>query len=368
MNRTVGLIVNPVAGMGGSVGLKGTDGEMYEKALELGAKPVTPERTQEALSHIRNKDRITLFVAPGNMGERHLADTDMPYTVIGNRGDVTSAGDTKRISEEMIINRVELLVFVGGDGTARDIYDAIGSKIPVVAVPSGVKVFSSVFAVSARAAAEMVDAFVGDGDTTEEEVLDIDEDAFREGRLASRLYGYLQVPNVKNLLQGAKEASGVTGSSLQDKLAVAKYVVEKMDKGVLYLLGPGTTLKAIADELGVPKTLLGIDAVFEGKTVETDVNETGILDLFNKYEKRKIILTPIGGNGFILGRGSKQITPEVIKQVDRGDIIVVGTRDKVDRLECLRVDTGDLEVDRLLSGYMEVAVGYNETMMLKVRC
>jgi predicted polyphosphate/ATP-dependent NAD kinase len=368
MKRTIALIVNPVAGMGGSVGLKGTDGKMYKKALALGAKPVTPERTQEVLSHIRNKDRLALFVAPGNMGERHLAGTDMSYTVIGKVGGETSAEDTKRISEEMVTNGAELLVFVGGDGTARDIYDAIGSRIPVVAVPSGVKVFSSVFAVSARAASEMVNAFAERGDTTEEEVLDIDEDAFREGRLASRLYGYLQVPNVKNLLQGAKEASGVTGSAVQDKLAVAKFVVENMDRGILYLLGPGTTVKAIADELGVPKTLLGVDAVFEGKSVGTDVNEKGILDLFNKYEKRKIILTPIGGNGFILGRGSKQITPEVIKQVDRGDIILVGTRDKVDRLECLRVDTGELEIDELLSGYMGVTVGYNETMMLKVRC
>jgi len=368
MKRTIGLIVNPVAGMGGSVGLKGTDGEMYKKALELGAKPVTPERTRDVLSHIRNRDRITLFVAPGKMGERHVEGTDMSYKVIGKVGRDTAAEDTKRISEEMVNNGIELLVFVGGDGTARDICDAISSKIPVVAVPGGVKVFSSVFSVSARAAAEMIEAFVESTDLIEEEVLDIDEDAFREGRLASKLYGYLLVPNVKKLLQGAKEASGVTGSAVQDKLAVAKYVVENMDRGILYLFGPGTTVKAIADELGVPKTLLGIDAVFEGKSVGTDVNEKRILGLFNKYEKRKIILTPIGGNGFILGRGSKQFTPEVIKQVDRENIMVVATIDKINRLDCLRVDTGDLGLDRLLSGYMEVTVGPKEKMMVKVRC
>jgi len=136
----------------------------------------------------------------------------------------------------------------------------------------------------------------------------------------------------------------------------------------LYLLGPGTTLKAIADELGVPKTLLGIDAIFEGKSVGKDLNEKGILALFDKYKKRKIILTPIGGNGFILGRGSKQFTPEVIKQVDRENIMVVATMDKINRLDCLRVDTGDLDLDRLLSGYMEVTVGYKEKMMVEVRC
>ena len=368
MKRTIGLIVNPVAGMGGSVGLKGTDGEMYKKALELGAKPVTPERTKDVLSHIRNKDKITLFVAPGKMGERHVEGTDMPYTVIGRVGGDTAAEDTKRISEEMVNNGIELLVFVGGDGTARDICDTISSKIPVVAVPGGVKVFSSVFSVSARAAAEMIQAFVESTDLIEEEVLDIDENAFREGRLASKLYGYLLVPNVKKLLQGAKEASGISGSSVEWKKEIATYTVEEMGKRVLYLLGPGTTLKAIADELGVPKTLLGIDAIFEGKSAGRDLNEKGILALFDKYKKRKIILTPIGGNGFILGRGSKQFTPEVIKQVGRENIMVVATRDKINRLDCLRVDTGDLDLDRLLSGYMEVTVGYKEKMMVKVRC
>jgi predicted polyphosphate/ATP-dependent NAD kinase len=368
MNRLIGLIVNPVAGMGGSVGLKGTDGEMYKRALELGARPVTPKRTDEVLSHIKKKDRITLVVAPGEMGERHIGDCDLPFRVIGTVGEGTSKEDTKRISKEMVSHGVELLVFVGGDGTARDIYDAIRSKVPVVAVPAGVKVFSSVFAVSARAAAEMVDAFVENAEVTDEEVLDIDENAFRDGRLASRLYGYLLVPRAKKLLQGGKEASGIDKSSVEGKKEIARYIVEEMDKEILYLLGPGTTLKAVADELGVPKTLLGVDAVFDGNLVGTDLNEKGILYLFDTYEKRKILLTPIGGNGFILGRGSKQFTPEVINRVDRENIMVVGTRDKVNRLECLRVDTGDFEVDKLLSGYLQVTVGYKEEMMVEVRC
>ena len=368
MNRRIGLIVNPVAGMGGSVGLKGTDGEMHKRALELGARPVTPKRTDEVLSHIKQKDRMTLVVAPGEMGERHTSACDIPFKVIGTVGEGTSQEDTKRISKEMVSSGAELLVFVGGDGTARDIYDAIRSTVPVVAVPAGVKVFSSVFAVSARAAAEMVDAFVNGTEVTEEEVLYIDENAFREGRLASRLYGYLLVPRVKKLLQGGKEASNIGKSSVEGKKEIAGYIVEEMDKGILYLLGPGTTLKAVADELGVPKTLLGIDAVFDGNLVGTDLNEKSILDLFDTYAKRKMLLTPIGGNGFILGRGSKQFTPKVIKRVGRQNIVVAGTRDKVNRLECLRVDTGDFELDKLLSGYLQVTVGYKEEMMFEARC
>ena len=368
MNSIVGLIVNPVAGMGGSVGLKGTDGETYKQALELGAKPVTPKRTKDCLSRIESKHDITLFVAPGKMGEEYVKAFDLSFTVIGAVGAETSAKDTKRIAAEMVDRGVELLIFVGGDGTARDIYDAIDSKVPVVAVPSGVKVFSSVFAVSARAAAEMVDAFVEGTDVTEEQVLDIDEEAFREDRLASRLYGYLVVPNVQSFLQPGKAASSVSISSVESKKDIAAYIVEEMDQETLYLLGPGTTLEAIANEIKIPKTLLGIDAVLGGELVGADLNEKGILGLFERYDKRKIIVTPIGGNGFIFGRGSKQFTPEVIRQVGRESIIVVGTRDKVGRLDCLRVDTGDFELDKVLCGYMEVTVGYREGMMVKVRC
>jgi predicted polyphosphate/ATP-dependent NAD kinase len=366
--KRLGLIVNPVAGMGGSVGLKGTDGDMYEKAVELGAEPVTPKRTSDVLSHIEHRDRIQLLVAPGKMGEKHIRAFDIPFTVIGTLGEETSAEDTRRIAQEMVDDGIELLVFVGGDGTARDICDAIDSKVPVVAVPAGVKVFSSAFAVSARAAAEMVDAFVDGTDVTEEEVLDIDEDAFREDRLASRLYGYLTVPEVRRFLQPGKTASSVGKSSKECKRDIAAFVVEEMDSETMYLLGPGTTLRAITDVMGLPKTLLGVDAVRAGELVGNDLNERGILRLFERCEERKIIVTPIGGNGFIFGRGSKQFTPDVIRQVGRKNVIVVGTRDKVSRLDCLRVDTGDFELDKILCGYMEVTVGYREGIMVEVRC
>lgn len=366
--KAIGLIVNPVAGMGGSVGLKGTDGkEMYQKAKELGAEPVTPGKTEELLSYFKHEEEIDLFVAPGVMGEQYVEPLGVSFGVIGEIGEETSAEDTKRIARKMAVNGVELLVFVGGDGTARDIYDAIGSAMPVVAVPAGVKIFSSAFAVSARAAAQMVDAFVEGSDLTEEEVLDIDEEAFREDRLASRLYGYLLVPEVRRFLQPGKAASDVAPSSRASKKEIAEYIVEEMDPKTLYLLGPGTTLKAITDEMGLPKTLLGVDAVLSGQLVEKDLNERGILRLFERYEKRKIIVTPIGGNGFIFGRGSKQFTPQVIRQVGRGNILVVGTRDKVNQLGCLRVDTGDIDVDEMLSGYLKVWVAYGQAILVKVQ-
>ncbi|MFP4394343.1 MAG: ATP-NAD kinase family protein [Anaerolineales bacterium] len=366
--RVVGLIVNPVAGMGGSVGLKGTDGKMYKRALALGAEPVTPKRTREVLRHIEHKDAITWLVAPGEMGAQVIADLDLPFTVVGEIDEMTSAQDTKRITKEMAARGADLLIFVGGDGTARDVYDAIGTDVPVVGVPSGVKVFSAAFALSARAAAEMVDAFIAGADVTEEEVLDIDERAFREDRLASQRYGYLLVPEIRRFLQPGKAASNVSPSSAESKREIAATVVEEMAPDTLYLLGPGTTLRAITDALELPKTLLGVDAVYGGELVGEDVNERDILHLFERYEKRKIVVTPIGGNGFIFGRGSKQFTPAVIRKVGRENIIIVSTRNKLSDLNCLRVDTGDIDLDETLAGYIEVTVGYREATMVEVTC
>ncbi len=368
MKKRIGLIVNPVAGMGGSVGLKGTDGEMHERALELGAEPVTPERTRDTLAHLERTDEMAFLAAPGQMGAAYLEDVDVPVTMIGEIDEETSAQDTRRIAKAMVDQDVDLLIFVGGDGTARDVCDAVGTSVPVVGVPAGVKVFSAAFALSARAAAEMVDDFVAGATVTEEEVLDIDEEAFRDDVLASRLYGTLMVPDVRTSLQPAKAASNVSVPSEELKRDIARFMVEEIDPDVLYLLGPGTTVRAITDELGIPKTLLGVDAVYDGELMGEDINEQDILDLFEKYSKRKIILTPIGGNGFIFGRGSKQFTPEVIRGVGRENMIVVGTRHKVNKLDCLRVDTGDLELDKTLSGYMRVNVGYREWIMVEVAC
>lgn len=368
MKKKIGLIVNPIAGMGGSVGLKGTDGEMHKKALELGAEPISPTRTKDLFSHLKGKEHIALFVAPGKMGEAYIQGTAIAFTVIGNAGGETSVEDTKRIAKQMLSEGIELLIVVGGDGTARDIYDVVGLKVPVVAVPSGVKIFSSVFASSARAAAGLVDAFLKSTEVTEEEVLDIDEQAFREGRLDSKLYGYLLVPDYRTFLQAGKESSGSGKSTAESKKEIARYIVSAIDKNTLYLLGPGTTVKAVADEIGVSKTLLGVDSVADGRLTGEDLNERGILDQLGQYEKRKMIITPLGGNGFIFGRGNKQFSPEVIRKVGRENLIVVGTIDKLNKLEALRVDTGDFELDELLSGYIEVITCYKEGIKMEVRC
>ncbi len=362
----VGLIVNPIAGMGGSVGLKGTDGEAYKKAVELGAKPVSSIRVRDVFSLIRRKD-ILFFVAPGIMGEDYVKGTGFKYEIVGHVGEKTSAEDTKRIAKEMMEEKIDLLIFVGGDGTARDIADSIDLRIPVLAVPSGVKMFSSVFTLSPHAAANIIDSFNKETPLTEREVMDIDEDAFRENRLAARLYSYLRVPRIEPLLQASKEASSVGKSEEAQKREIADYIVENMENDFVYFLGPGTTVKAIADRIGVEKTLLGIDAVYNGRLIGKDLNEKGLLKIIDTYGKAEIIITPIGGNGFIFGRGSKQFTPKVLEKIGKENIIVVGTKAKVLKLECLRVDTGDADVDRMLSGPVKVVAGYKEEVIMEVR-
>lgn len=369
MQKTVGLVVNPVAGMGGSVGLKGTDGaDLYREAVNRGAEPVTPRVTREFLQHIEKIDQINFLVAPRHMGEMFLQALQDNYQVVGSINNDTSPEDTRLIIQEMIEQGAELLVFVGGDGTARDVVDVVGTQIPVVAVPAGVKMFSAAFATNPRAGARLVDAFLEGAQTTEEEVLDIDEEDYRNDKLSSRLYGYLRIPLVRQLIQPGKAASSQGPSPETAKHEIAAYLVEKMEPGTLYLLGPGTTVRAVADELGLHKTLLGVDAVHDGQPVGADLNERGILDLLEQYPHRKIIVTPIGGNGFIFGRGNKQFTPVVIRKIGRENIQVISTEDKLRELECLRVDTGDYELDQLLGGYKKVIIDYMRMKVMKVKC
>ena len=362
--KKIGLIVNPIAGMGGSVGLKGTDGEIYKKAIELGAKPTTPQRIEETLSLIKRKD-VYFMVAPGKMGKDYIEKFDFKYEIVSTIDEETNADDTKRIIREMVEKDIDLLIFVGGDGTARDVYDVLGLTIPVVGIPSGVKMFSPVFALSPSAAAEIINTT--GNQFIEKEVLDIDEEAFRENKLAAKLYGYLKVPKNITLLQAKKEPSNVSKSEEDVKEEIADYLMENLEKDTLYILGPGTTLKTIADKMGVEKTLLGIDAVFNGKLVGKDLNEKGLLAILKKYNKSTIIVTPIGGNGFIFGRASKQFTPEVLKLIGKENIIVVATEDKISRLECLRVDTGDAETDNNLKGHIKVITGHKTEIIIEVK-
>ena len=367
--RKIGLIINPIAGMGGSVGLKGTDDGIFKKAIEMGAKPITQDRIRSFLSNLKTKGKFRLLVAPGKMGADVVKEMGIEFEIIGEIDQETTADDTKKIVKMMKNLGIELLIFCGGDGTARDIHDAIDLSIPVVAIPSGVKMFSSVFAINPRAGAEIVDKFIEDTvEIQESEVLDINEQSFRNGILDSRLYGYLYVPKVINLLQAGKDSSKIGRTIKENKQEIAHYVIENFKNDTLYLLGPGTTVKAITDQLKQSKSLLGVDALVNQEIIGIDLNEKGILDLLDKYENAIIIVSPIGGQGFIFGRGNKQFTPQILEKIGKDKIIVVSTEDKIRNLRCLMVDTGDIKTDEMLKGFMKVIIGFKEELVIEIEC
>jgi predicted polyphosphate/ATP-dependent NAD kinase len=369
--KKLGLIVNPVAGLGGRVGLKGTDGpEVVRKALKLGATPEAPGRAAEALRSLATgvREQVEAVAPPGKMGADEAKEAGFKPTVVGKAGTgETSSEDTKRAAKLMLGQGVNLLLFAGGDGTARDIYAAIGDKLPVVGIPAGVKMHSGVYATNLKAAARLVTAFFGPEPLPlrDVEVMDIDEEAFRQGSVSAKLYGYMKVPYEPNLVQGMK--SGSSGGEDASLAEVAAEVAKRIEPDTVYVLGPGTTLRAVAKELGLEKTLLGVDVLLNGKLVAKDVTEAQVLKLI-EGKTASVIVTPIGGQGHVFGRGNQQISPAVIKRVGKQNIVVVATPEKLATLRGrpLLVDTGDPETDTMLSGFLRVVTGFNVETVCRI--
>jgi len=370
MNK-LGLIINPVAGIGGRVGLKGSDGvETLMKARELGATEIAQGRAVEALKRLASlKDQIELITYPGEMGEDAAKKVGFNPRIIGKikKGETTSK-DTKTAASEMVFLGIDLILFVGGDGTARDICEAIDGSIPVLGIPSGVKIHSGVYAVSPAAAGELASKYLR-GDITsvqQSEVMDIDEEAFRENRLSARLYGYLRVPQEEAYMQGSKEASSIQEE--ENLKAIAADLVEDMRPDVFYILGPGSTISSVAKHIGIEKTLLGVDVVQNKKIIALDTNEDQLLMLI-KGGKAKIIVTVIGGQGFVFGRGNQQISPMVIRTVGKDNIIIAATPAKLATLhgKPLLVDTGDSYLDEELTGYTRIVTDYGRRVVYRIK-
>jgi predicted polyphosphate/ATP-dependent NAD kinase len=345
--KNIGFIINPVAGMGGAVGLKGTDGnEILNKAIALGAKPIASAKAEIFLSNLTTaKEHIKFLVGAGEMGEFQVKKLGFNCQVLGQAKTQTKPKDTQIIAHQMQESKVDLLIFCGGDGTARDILKAVTLSVPVLGVPTGVKMHSAVFAITPQAAARVALRFLfASLPLREAEVMDVDEQAFREGHVSAELYGYVLSPFEPHLIQGNKMESPMIESEIQNQAAIALYVIEEMKPTNLYIIGPGTTTRTIGDLLDQKKTLLGVD-LFQNKEITAkDVNEKKLLQAI-EGRNSQIIVTPIGGQGFIFGRGNQQISPKIINQVGLDNIIVVATKSKLDKLESLKVDTGDSKLD-----------------------
>lgn len=367
----LGLIINPYAGIGGPLGYKGSDGAIIRRALEAGAERRAVDRTRRALQALQPlRDSILISGFSGEMGGDAAAALGFEFEAAGRpAAEPSSADDTVAAARSLRERGVDLVLFAGGDGTARDIYRAIGDSLPVLGLPAGVKMHSGVYAVSPESAAAIVSALVRGElvDIGREEVRDIDEEAFRQDRVRSRHYGELLVPRLGQFLQHVK--SGGRESEELVLADIAAEFLEIMDEEALYIIGPGTTTRAVMEELGLPNTLLGVDAVRGGELLGSDLAADDLLRLLDEHGgPAYIVVTAIGGQGHILGRGNQQLSPAVIRKVGLDHLMVLATKTKITELagRPLLVDTDDAELDRALEGYIPVITGYRDAVMYRV--
>ena len=367
---TLGLIINPLAGIGGSVGLKGSDGaEIVKEAFSRGARCKSSERTKLALQVLLPiQDQIKIITCPQAMGETLVAEMGFSYQVLSNiSSDKTTAQDTCNAAQQLLDQKVDIILFAGGDGTARDICSIVADGIPVLGIPAGVKIHSAVYAVTPKAAGEVISQLASGQlvDVKAHDVRDIDEEAFRNNIVRAKLYGEMRVPQAGQFVQSVKQGGvEVEELVLED---IAADIVQSMEDDVLYFIGSGKTTLAIMDELGLDNTLLGIDAVLNHQLLKNDVSEIEILDYLEQYSC-KAVISIIGGQGHIIGRGNQQLSAAVLKKLGKDNLKVISTKAKVSALEGrpLIVDSGDNELDDLFSGTIEVTTGYQDQIIYPV--
>ncbi|WOX56493.1 MULTISPECIES: ATP-NAD kinase family protein [unclassified Methanoculleus] len=363
MRRAIGFLLNPIAGMGGTVGLAGTDGVVAE-ALRRGAAPRSAGRAVQVLSLLKDDD-ITWCTCSAPMGEDALIDAGIDRSTVLYRPAVsTGAADTKAACRAFLEAGVDLVAFCGGDGTARDVFDAVGREVPVLGIPAGVKMYSAVFAVDPPAAVTLIRE-TGRAPCRDSEVMDIDEGAYRSGRLAARLYGYARVPYLPERIQSGKQVFEQQDEE-RAKDDIAAFINEVMLPDTLYIIGAGSTTARIMERLGLAPTLLGVDAVRGGEVVARNADEKTLLSLLDRYPRAKIVASPIGAQGFVLGRGNQQISPAVIRKAGLRNLIVVATPGKLAATPLLYVDSGDAALDREVGDSFLVVSGYRMAQRKRV--
>ena len=369
MQFKLGLIVNPVAGLGGSVALKGSDGEdTAAKAIALGAEPKSNSRTKAALEVlVPHQSNITIYTVNNEMGEQTAKALGFNTQVVYQSNSPTTSDDTEAAARLLQQQGVDLILFAGGDGTARNICHAVEDSVPVLGIPAGCKIHSGVYAITPKAAGRVVEMLVKGELVTlsDADVMDIDEVAFRQGTVKAKRYGEMQVPSEVRYVQAVKNGGKETDELILADIAA--YVVSEMDADTLYVMGSGSTVGAVMEEMGLENTLLGVDLVEDQALVGQDLTAQQLLELTTGRET-KLVITLIGGQGHIFGRGNQQLSPALIKAIGRDNIIVVATKTKLQALNGrpLICDTGDSELDDELSGYIRVTSGFNDHIMYAV--
>lgn len=398
----LGLIINPVAGVGGSVALKGSD-DMIKQALALGAKLKANERTQTALNVlVPYQDEITIYTANNQMGEQAAKALGFNVEVVYHtQNENTQADDTEKALLALLAEQVDIVLFAGGDGTARNIASVISqntnnyadnnnsqtkhSQVPVLGIPAGCKIHSGVYAITPTAAGRVVELMVTKQlvTLTEGDVMDIDESLFRQGIVKAKRFGEMQIPSELRYVQAVK-----SGGKESDELVlqdISEDVIAKMNdnEADLFIIGSGSTTHFLMDELGLSSTLLGVDLIQNQTLIASDVTEQALWQQLMLVEQTKqtkqtdqkvnLVITLIGGQGHIFGRGNQQLSPRVIRYIieqagGKENITIIATKTKLTALnnKPLICDTGDQALDQLLSGFMPITTGYKDQVLYPV--
>ena len=364
----LGLIVNPYAGLGGAVALKGSDGVAAE-ALARGAVPMAQQRVNLALTELLPwRSQIKIKTVAGAMGEDVARALGFAIEVVCHaEHEPSTASDSERAAQLLATAGIDLLLFAGGDGTARNICQAIGDTTTVLGVPAGCKIHSGVYAITPTAAGKVVAQMVrGELLSVQDAlVMDIDEVAFRQGTVRAKRYGEMQIPTALRYVQSVKSAGKESEELVLDDLAA--FFVGQMEADVRYVMGSGSTVAAVMHELGLPNTLLGVDVVENGELLASDVTAAQLFALIHDHPSR-LVITLIGGQGHIFGRGNQQLSPDVIRAVGRANIHLLATKSKIQQLagRPLVSDSGDPQLDQQLSGMIRVLCGYNDYVMYRL--
>ena len=366
----VALIVNPIAGMGGFVGLKGTDGAAtVRRALGLGAKPTASSKTQRALRVFQSTGSTAEFLAPeADMGGGLLNELGIGFSPLP-RFENASAASTRKAAAACSERNADLIVFAGGDGTARDVMEAVGTRVPMLGIPCGVKMHSGVFAVTPEAAgrllADLARSTGGALRFREAEIMDADEDGVPPGRISTRLFGYARTPSVPRIVQSRKAAQTLSDEAMLN--ALGEEVASEFQKGVLYLAGPGTTAKKPLNALGLPSTLLGVDAAMDGRLVASDLTGPEAAELAERA-RTHIVVGVTGGQGFVFGRGNQQIGPGLIRKCWPEETTILASAEKLLTLPGgeLLADTGDPDLDDEVRGFKAVRTGPRRSIVMRI--
>lgn len=368
----LGLLVNPYAGIGGALALKGSDGkDIRDKALAMGAEKKAIDKTRLALEHIVSiKDQVQLYVASGEMGETLAKDMGFNYSVVYQPTNTqTESYDSEATVQALLSQQVDLILFAGGDGTARNVCHVVGNFVPVLGVPAGCKIHSAVYAITPAAAGRVLkQVIMGEiVSVSDAQVMDIDEALFRQGKVNARQFGEMQVPTELRYIQAVK-----MGGKESDELVladIAAHIIEIIDENPehLFVMGSGSTVEFVMQELGIKNTLLGVDVIKNKQLVASDVTANELM-ILSTNQSCKLVLTLIGGQGHIIGRGNQQLSAAFLKMLGKNNILLVATKSKIAGLSgrALIVDSGDIALDQQLSGLISIITGYHDQVLYPI--